>query len=129
MATLPFTYADIVCDLDVDIYARETTSDLQALIQDLSHVLVEFPGTNFDDPDRGVGVEQYLGATVDQFQSLQTLIENQFNRDDRVYSTSCSIAQSDDGTFSIQIDVQVSEGVVPLEFGWQNGQFTNLTSN
>lgn len=40
---LPLTYADWVDEDDVDPLGKETTSDLQNLIQDVIHVIEEDP--------------------------------------------------------------------------------------
>ena len=127
MATdLPLTYPDLVCNLDLDAYAAETTSDLQTLTQDVLHVLLEFPGSNLDDPGRGIGVFQYLGGTSDQFQHLARTIEAQLVRDDRIDSVYADVTQESDGTWSLLIRIEVDGAVVPLQYGWQNGEFTYL---
>ncbi len=125
--TLPFTYPDLVCELDLDPFARETTSDLQNLIQDVLHVLRELPGSNPDDPTRGVGVELYLGGTVDMFTSLCGTIERQLIADDRINSCSCTVNPEANGTFTVRIDLGVGAAIIPLSFGWQRGNFTNLS--
>ncbi len=124
---LPLTYPDLACELDCNPFMTETTSDLQNLIQDVLHVLRELPGSNPDDPNRGVGVELYLGGTTDMFTKLCNTIELQLNQDSRIDSTSASATPNTDGTFLIRIDIAVGASVIPLEFGWQNGNFTNLS--
>lgn len=124
---LPLTYPDLVCVLDLDPYAAETTSDLQNLIQDVLHILREHLGSNPDDPERGCGVENYLSGTVDQFRTLCGTIETQLNTDERISSTSATITANDDSTFLLRIEIGVSGTIIPLEYGWQNGNFTNLT--
>ncbi len=127
LATLPFTYADLVCELDCDPFMAETTSDLQNLIQDVLHVLKELPGTNPDDPEAGVGVEMYLNGTVGAFNALSGTIEQQLKRDERITDCSCTVATNPDGTFRLKVGISVDGTVIPLEYGWQNGQFTNLS--
>ncbi len=124
---LPFTYPDIVCENDCDPFMRETTSDLQNLIQDVLHVLRELPGSNPDDPTRGVGVELYLGGTVDTFNSLVSTIERQLIQDSRITSCSCAVTSNADGTYLLRIDLGVGADIIPLSFGWQHGNFTNLS--
>lgn len=126
MITLPLTYTDLICVDDLDPFANETTSDLQNLIQDIGHLLKEFPGTNPDDPDRGIGVETYLSGTLDNFRNLSALIESQVTKDPRVDTCTCSIDTSTEN-FTVNISVGVSGTVIPLEFGWSDGNFTNLT--
>ncbi len=127
MSSLPLTIPDAVCDPDVDPYGRETTSDLQSLIQDVTHVLKELPGSNPDDPDRGVGVDLYLGATAATLNSLCGLIEAQLNVDDRIQSTSATVELQEDDTYRIKLDIEVGGEIIPLLFGWQAGNFTNLS--
>ncbi len=124
---LPLTYPDLVCVADLDPFGQETTSDLQSLIQDIFHVLKELPGSNPDDPDRGVGVDMYLNGTVDNFKKMAGTIENQLALDDRIDSATCATTQNPDGTYLIKIQINVAGAVIPLEYGWQDGNFTNLT--
>ncbi len=125
MSNLPLTIPDLVCVVDLDPFGRETTSDLESLIQDLFHLLVELPGSNPDDPDAGVGVDLYLSGTADRFATLTGQIEAQFGRDDRVDSVSASVTPGD--TPIINIAIGVDGAIIPLQFGWQNGNFTNLS--
>jgi hypothetical protein len=126
MASLPLTYPDLICGFDLDPYGRETTSDFENLVQDILHVLLELPGSNPDDPTRGIGVHTYLNGTLDAFNSLPGKIEEQLSRDDRVNTVSASIAPQSDGTFKVNLRVSVGESVIPLEYGWENGNFTRL---
>lgn len=124
MATgLPFTNPDLLCELDLDAYGRETTSDLQTLIQDVLHVLIEDLGSNLDDPNRGVGVDNFLSGTQDQLAQLPRIIEDQLAKDDRINTVSANLETQPDGTFRIRIDIGVAETIIPLLFGWQEGQF------
>ena len=91
MGDLPLTYPDIVCLDDMDPFAGETTSDLQNLAQDVLHVLMEMPGSNPDDPSRGVGVDLYLGGTADAFSTLPGAIDTQLSQDDRITSSKTTI--------------------------------------
>lgn len=125
---LPLTYPDLVCDLDVDPFASETTSDLQNLIQDVYHLLLEYPGSNLDDPQRGIGVEQYLSSNDKQFSGLPGIIDTQLSEDERIDSSNTTLTQNNDGTFLLKVQITVGVTVVPLEFGWQAGQFTNLSA-
>lgn len=126
---LPLTYPDLVCELDLDPFAQETTSDLQNLIQDVLHILREDLGSNPDDPERGCGVYNYLSGTVDQFATLCGTIETQLNTDPRINTASAKITPNPDGTFLVRIDIGVGSDIIPLEYGWQNGSFTNLAGS
>lgn len=128
-ATLPLSYPDLICDQDVDLYARETTSDLQSLIQDIFHLLKELPGSNPDDPLRGIGIDQYLSSKFNEFQTVAGLIDAQLKQDTRITDSHTTIKADPnrDGQYFIGMEVSVGADIIPLEFGWQNGQFTNLT--
>lgn len=125
-ASLPQTYKDIVCVLDMNPNATETTSDLQSLVQDVFHILLEFPGSNPDDVTRGIGMQTYLSATQDKFQGLPGKIEEQLKRDTRITSASCVI-EIVAGSPLLKLNVQVGQQIIPLQFGYIDGQFTNLT--
>lgn len=124
---LPLTIPDLVCEADLDPFATETTSDLQTLTQDVYHILKEFPGSNPDDPDRGIGVETYLSGTADALRTLPGLIQHQLLVDPRIDTCTATVTQTDDDKFALQILLGVNATVVPLLFGWSNGSFTNLT--
>ncbi len=124
---LPLTYPDLVCLDDLDPFANETTSDLQSLFQDVYHVLVQLPGSNPDDITKGVGVQLYLNGTEDQFATLPSTIEAQFQDDERIESCTVTTPRNPDGTFRVCIALGVAGSIIPLEYGWQNGNFTNLT--
>lgn len=128
MSNLPLTIPDLVCVDDLDPFAGETTSDLQTLIQDVYHLLLEIPGSNPDDPDRGIGASTYLSGTLENFKSLPGRIETQLGTDDRISSVSCTITpQASDNTFTVNLNIGVGTQVIPLQFGWQSGVFTNQT--
>lgn len=119
---LPLTYADLVGLDDLDPFASETTSDLQSLLQDLYHVLIELPGSNPDDPTRGVGIDQYLSGTLDQLRTLPGVIETQFTADDRVDGCTASLESQSSGPYPwiIAVEVQVSGTVIGLQYGWDS---------
>ena len=118
----PLTYADLVCDQDLDPFAGETTSDLQNLIQDVTHVIVELPGSNPDDPNRGVGIFNYLSGTEADLAKVAGIIESQLTQDDRVQACSCSILTQDDATFPfvVRVDITVAGSVIGLSYGFSS---------
>lgn len=130
MSTLPLTYPDLVCVLDLDPNASETTSDLANLTQDIFHVLIELLSSNPDDPDRGVGIDQYLSGTLDDLAKVPRLIENQLESDDRIDAVSASLVQNAAGSefpFTIAIDIGVNGSVLGLQYGWtSNGGLVPL---
>lgn len=128
MSTLPLTAPDLICDLDLDQFGAETTSDLQSLIQDVTHLLIELPGTNPDDPKRGIGVALYLSGTETLFRTMPALIVAQLNEDPRIDDTKCNIREEPDGTFTVQISIAVSAKVLSLEFVYSSSAGLVLNS-
>ena len=49
--------ADLLCLDDLDLFATEIDDPIGELEQDLYHRLIELPGTNPDDVNRGLGLE------------------------------------------------------------------------
>jgi len=128
MSTLPLTYPDLVFEEDLDPFAAETTSDFQNLVQDVNHLLEELPGTNPDDPLRGVGIETYLSGTLDNLKNLPKIIESQIGEDDRVNSVVCTVTAQTDSTYLILIVIGVAATVLTLEFSWAQSAGLVLSS-
>ena len=80
------------------------------------------PGSNLDLPsDRGVGVMLYLSGT--SFNSLEHAIEADFIKDIRVLSVVANVIANPLGSafpYTINIQVEVSTGVLGFSFGWSN---------
>lgn len=126
---LPLTVPDVVCTDDVDQYARETTSDLETLVQDVFHILIELPGTNIDDPDRGVGVEALLSGSAANIGTVQKRIEAQLLRDDRIDACTTEVSSDpDSGTYNLAITIQVDGSVVGLSFAYDAASGLSLVS-
>lgn len=116
---LPLTITDLVCVDDLDPGGSETTSDLQALQQDLYHILVEAFGSNPDDPNRGIGVEGLLGGTSANLQAAASSIDSQFRKDDRVEQSQTTLTydpSADEYTIGVQV-VPVGS-LLPLALGY-----------
>lgn len=112
---------DLVCADDLDLFGAETTSELENLIQDVQHVLLETLGSNLDDPDRGVGIFAYLSASTDKFAGLPGIIETQLLTDDRITQCVCTITQ--DGstdTYNIVVQIAVDGNQINLSFSWDS---------
>lgn len=130
MSNLPLTYTDLVfSNGDLDPFGAETTSDLQNLQQDISTLIIELFNSNLDDPNRGIGIETFLSANANQFSTLSGLIEAQVLQDDRVSACTVTTTQNGNGAYSIIIQVQVGQTVLPLEYNWVSGAgLINLSS-
>lgn len=120
---LPLTYPDLVCVLDLDPNASETTSDLQNLEQDVFHVLIELLGSNPDDPTRGIGIDQYLSGTEDDLAKVPRQIEVQLGEDDRIDAVSASLTPQDNAQFPwlLSVNMQVDGSVLGLQYGYSSG--------
>lgn len=118
--SLPLSVADLVCVEDLDPFAAETTSDLQTLEQDVFHILIEDPGSNPDDPDRGIGIDALLSGTTVHLAALPDLIDHELQKDDRVDSSRLTLTQLSDGSFRIEIEIQVDATVIPLAFTYSS---------
>jgi hypothetical protein len=125
---LPLTYPDILCGNDVDPLGQETTSDLQNLMQDIQHVLQQDLGSNLDDPNRGVGIYNYLSGTNIDLQSLAGNIKSNLIDDPRIDSVSVNVQAQSSGIYAyiIYVDIGVSGTVLPLSFSWS--QATGLVN-
>lgn len=73
---------ELLCIDDVDPYARELTDPLAELAQDLYHRLLETPGSNLDDEERGLGLEDMLSSPLRP--NLAQLVQGECEKDDRV---------------------------------------------
>lgn len=118
MATLPLTYPDLVCDDDLDLFAQETTSDLQNLEQDVAHVLIETLGSNLDDPNRGVGLPFMLSANAGELTALNQTIESELLKDGRLDAVSAIVTQTGHEAYSVVITVSVGAAVLGLSYSY-----------
>jgi hypothetical protein len=126
---LPLTYTDLVGLDDLDPTMSETTSDLQNLLQDVYHILLETLGSNLDDQNRGVGVYQYLSGTSVQLTSLPGVIETQLGGDNRIDAVSATLAAMTSGPYPyvLNLALTVDGSVINLSYGYsQNGGLTTL---
>ena len=125
--TLPLTAPDCVCWDDVDLFARETGSDLESLAQDIYHTLLEAPGSNIDVPDRGVGVESYLSGSAANLPALATTIDTELEKDGRIDKSSSSVTQDADGTYVLSVKVQAGAAVLGISFAYTKATGLTMT--
>ncbi len=118
MQTLPLTVPDVVCTLDVDPMAAETQSDLETLEQDVFHILIETLGSNPDDPNRGVGVEELLSGKLDDVQKLTGRCEQQLLEDDRIDACKATLTPQSDWSFILHIEIGVDGTVLGLSYAY-----------
>lgn len=98
--------ADLRCFDDLDQFGAEAKDELEELLQDLYHRLIEPRGSNLDDIGRGLGLEDALSGTVDA--SLKQRIEAELRNDDRVDAVTAVITEYQAGFFRIEIEVEVN---------------------
>jgi len=109
---------DAVCYDDLDPYGNETTSDAQALSQDVYHILLEVYGSNLDDLARGIGVESWLSASSAKIAALPSVIDSQLRKDSRITSsrTYLSVLGTSPPSYQINIEIVADGSVIPLAF-------------
>lgn len=108
---------DALCWDDLDAFGTELDDPLAELLQDLFHRLIETPGSNLDDPDRGYGLPDLLssGALPGEITtSIQHGIETELRKDDRVYSVAALVQETSKGEYSISIDIVADEEKLQL---------------
>lgn len=121
-------YPDAVLYDDADPLGAECTSELQVLEQDVYHVLIEEPGSNPDDPNRGIGIEGKLSGTEDDFLLLPSAIDAQLREDDRIDESTTTITKvgpsgQQGATYLVNIQIQVGEQVFALKYAMADGVF------
>jgi len=105
---------DVLCFDDLDVMGRDLDDPLEELAQDLYHRLIERPGGNIDDPDRGVGIVQMLSGTLDP--SIARLVDADFEKDDRVSASHTTITRTAAGEYRIDIEVDANGETLGLVF-------------
>ena len=103
---------DLDCFDDMTAFADELNDPLAELEQDLWHRLIEEPGSNIDDPDRGFGLFSRLSGVYDP--ATPQLIEAEMRKDDRVVAARCTVAELEDGVFRVDIQIETDAGDVAV---------------
>jgi hypothetical protein len=128
---LVLTNPDLICWDDVDAFGRETTSDLETLFQDFYHFLIEDPGTNIDDPRRGIGVGRMLSGPVSGLTTAKNKID-QLGPEvfaGRIDTCATTISGPDDqGVYTLAINVGVDGVVYGLQFAWNQAGLSVVSS-
>lgn len=114
---------DAVCYEDL-ANGNETTSDAQALSQDIFHILLEVYGSNLDDPARGIGVEGWLSASAAKISALPSIIDSQLGKDSRITSSTSKllVLGTSPPSYQINIEIVASGSVIPLAFLFTQAQ-------
>jgi hypothetical protein len=125
----PLTAPDLVLVDDLDPLGAETTSEAQNLSQDCYHNLIARPGSNLDDINRGVGVDQYLSGTLQSFNALPGIIETDFLKDSRIQNCAAAVVQNADGSYTISVQIVGVVGVLNLLFGYNQASGLTVLNN
>lgn len=88
---------------DLDPFCLDTADDSENLEQDSYHVIIEDPGSNMQDPNSGLGVENALSGQFNP--GLAALAEAQIAADARVAGVEAKI--SDDGNGKVTLDLAI----------------------
>lgn len=107
-------YFDLASDdYDIDPFGREV-GPLEALEQDLRHMLIAPRGACVMDPDWGEGLENYLGKPLPS--DLSTRLESAIERDDRVQTARVRIRPLDSLGESYEFVVEAEAAAGFLKF-------------
>jgi len=127
-AQLPHNLQEVVCFDDLDLFGRETRSDLEALVQDVYHMLIEELGSNLDVPDRGIGIYSLLSGSNIDVRAIAQRIDQQLPRDPRIDASSTSVEVGADGGYTLRIQIQAAGSVVGLAFAFASAAGLSLIS-
>lgn len=108
------TALDLDCFNDLDQFAGELTDPIDVLVQDVIHMLIERPGSNLDNTDRGAGIIEALSGAVDP--TLASRIDAMLQDDDRIDVAETTIQDQGSGAFQISISVHTNNQVLNLVF-------------
>ncbi len=111
--TAPLNFPDVVFWNDLDLYAREITSDYQGLRQDVYHLEQQAIGSNLDDVSKGLDVDGCLSGSAGELQTLAAEADEQLAQDDRIASSKASLVQHEDGSWSLVIQMQPVASILP----------------
>jgi len=103
---------DLDCFDDMSPFADELDDPLAELEQDLWHRIIEEPGSNIDDPDRGFGLFARLSGEYDP--ATPQLLEAEVRKDERVAAARAFVTQLADDTFRVQLVVETEAGDLAL---------------
>lgn len=104
---LPLAYSDLVLIDDMDPFAAETTSDIQNLIQDCYHVVLQEKGSNPDDETRGFGLMSRLSGTLAEFVASASDLDAELEKDPRLDSSSTVIRESGIEAYPYELKITI----------------------
>jgi hypothetical protein len=101
------TMLDVLCFNDLDIFATEITDPLEQLGQDNYHRLIEAPGSNPDDLNRGFGIEERLSGVLDP--AIGPGIEAELRKDTRNATVTAQVTSTGPGQQRIEIAIETDD--------------------
>lgn len=105
---------DVRCFDDLDLFAAEITDPQEQLEQDNYHRMIEPPGSNIDDTERGLGLEDMLGGELDP--SIGPVTEAELRKDTRNASVRATVTDVGQGPpqagakIRIDLAIETDEG-------------------
>lgn len=107
---------DFDCFDDLNVFDVDVTDPVEVLWQDVFHRLIETPGSNIDDPDRGVGIEDALSGVFDP--NLARRVEADLRKDDRIDAVECVITRDGEDEYRVDITIEVNGDVLSQSFAF-----------
>lgn len=104
---------DALCMDDLDQFGTELDDPLEELWQDLYHRLIESPGSNLDDPDRGYGLEGRLSSASRHDilgASTKHGIEMELRKDPGVQNARATVTETAANEYRLQLEIVADEG-------------------
>ena len=96
---------DLRCLEDMSRFGDECADELEELEQDAYHLLIQTTGTNLDDLERGLAVDDTLSDSTEVLSSLPSKCEAELGKDDRVGSVSAVLTEDEDGNPRLEIKI------------------------
>ncbi len=103
---------ELRCLEDMSAFADECVDDLEEIEQDVYHVLVERTGTNLDDLERGLAVDDMLSDSTTVLDGLPTKTEAELGKDDRISAVACKLTTDADGNPRLEVTIQPTDEVL-----------------
>lgn len=102
---------------DLDGFGTDTDSDLEDLEQDSIHRIDTPRASNPDDPDLGLGVDNFLSGSPD-LDNFSQQITNELRKDDRIDSVETVVTLDTDSQsgsiYDIDVEIDTSDQTIAL---------------
>lgn len=102
---------------DLDAFGTDTASDIEDLEQDVVHRIDTPRAANPDDPDLGLGVDNFLSGSPDLV-DISTKIDNELKKDDRIDTSQSVVTLATDSQsgsiYDINVEIDTSDTTISL---------------